>query len=68
MYSRIIVAVDVDPAGERALVAARKVRPDLLAVRFQIDGGDDLDANETLRRYGVDAVASCIAFARKDAA
>jgi hypothetical protein len=55
-FSKIIMAVDDDLAGERALKAALEVRPDLIAVKF-IDG---LDANATLRLHGIDAVRNSI--------
>jgi len=55
-FTEIVVAVDADPAGQRALEAARAVRPDLIAVRF-VDG---LDANATLRLHGLDVVRECI--------
>jgi hypothetical protein len=51
-FSEVVMAVDENDAGERALREALVVRPDLNAVKF-IDG---LDANDTLRLHGIDAV------------
>lgn len=62
-YDKIVVAVDDDAAGKRALAAARAVRSDLLAVKFR-RGSDVMDANAMLIRFGVDAVWGCIARAK----
>lgn len=62
-YAEVIVAVDRDPAGLRALDAARKIRPDLVAVSFQV-GGKEVDANAALRRAGPEAVAAAVEAAR----
>jgi hypothetical protein len=60
-FKRVVVAVDHDDAGTKALEDAKKVRPDLIAARFEIDG-DRMDANKTLMRYGLDAVRSILRF------
>jgi Toprim domain len=61
-FDRVLIAVDADFAGQRALQCAREVRPDVIALDFAsaTDWTESADANAVMIRDGAGVILDCI--------
>jgi hypothetical protein len=62
-FEQVFIAVDDDAPGSKALVLARIVRSDVIAVPFGRTLGIGMDANKALIRYGAEAILAAIEYA-----